>query len=120
MKLLTAKEASKILSVTEQTARNLITRGELKKVNVGRAVRITESDLIEYIEQNTATDKPERQYKPQEDIEYISTKEASRRLNKSLRVIQRYVKDGKLEGYKDGKEWKISQQSINEYKGGQL
>jgi len=30
MKLLTAKEASKILSVTEQTARNLITRGELK------------------------------------------------------------------------------------------
>jgi excisionase family DNA binding protein len=115
MNLLTAKEASKILSVTEQTVRNIITRGELKKVNVGRAVRVQERDLQKYIEQNTAIDRPERQYKPQEDIEYISTKEASRRLNKSLRVVQRYVKQGKLKGYKDGKEWKISQQSVNEY-----
>ncbi|MFW5987935.1 MAG: helix-turn-helix domain-containing protein [bacterium] len=115
MNLLNVKEASKILSVTEQTVRNLIYRGELQKVNVGRAVRVREKDLQEYIEENTDredTARPEPEHKPQEGVEYISTKEASRRLNKSLRTVQRYVKQGKLEGYKDGKNWRISKESV--------
>jgi|AntDeeMinimDraft_5_1070356.scaffolds.fasta_scaffold07943_2 excisionase family DNA binding protein len=121
LNLLSAKEASKILSVTEQTVRNLIYRGELKKVNVGRAVRVKEKDLMGYIEENTdieATDRPEREHKPKERVEYITTKEAARRLNKSLRTVQRYVNQGKLEGYKDGKEWKISKESIRQYQEG--
>lgn len=121
MNLLSAKEASKILSVTEQTVRNLIYRGELKKVNVGRAVRVKEKDLMGYIEKNTdieATNRPKNQNKPEKGVEYITTKEAARRLDKSLRTVQRYVNQGKLEGYKDGKEWKISKESIRQYQEG--
>ena len=118
MNLLSVKEAAKILSVTEKTVRNLIIRGELKKVNVGRAVRVKEKDLMEYIENNTATEVtngPEREHKLKEGVEYISTKEASRKLNKTLRTVQRYVNQGKLEGYKDGKSYKISKKSVEEY-----
>ena len=76
MNLLKVKEASKILSVTEQTVRNLIYRGELEKVKVGRAVRIEEKELMRYIEKNTdraraATVGPN---KPEEDVEYITPK----------------------------------------------
>ncbi|MFW5991680.1 MAG: helix-turn-helix domain-containing protein [Halanaerobiaceae bacterium] len=120
MNLLSVKEASKILSVTEQTVRNLITRGELDKVKVGRAVRIKEQDLMEYIENNTDredADRPETAYKPKEGVKYVSTREASRQLNKSLRTVQRYINQGKLEGYKDGKEWRINRESIQDYKG---
>ena len=121
MNLLSVKEAAKILSVTEQTVRNLIYRGELKKVNVGRAVRITEKDLMEYIEQNTNIEfrkRPQTEHKLKEGVEYISTKEAARRLDKGLRTIQRYINQGKLDGYKDGHEWKISKESIEEYQKG--
>ena len=121
MNLLSVKEAAKILSVTEKTVRNLIIRGELKKVNVGRAVRVKEKDLMEYIENNTATEVtngPKREHKLKEGAEYISTKEAARKLNKGLRTIQRYINQGKLEAYKEGKGWKISRESIRQYQEG--
>ena len=78
MNLLSAKEAAKILSVTEQTVRNLIYRGDLKKVNVGRAVRIKEKDLIEYIEENTDIESIySLEHKLEEGVEYTTTKEAA-------------------------------------------
>ena len=52
MKLLTVKQVAEILQVTEQTIYNLMSRGELEKVKVGRASRIKEKDLMEYIEEN--------------------------------------------------------------------
>ncbi len=121
MKLLRVKQAAEILQVTEQTIYNLMSRGKLEKVKVGGASRIKEKKLMEYIEQNTkigATEQPNREHKPKEGVEYISTKEAARRLNKSIRTIQRYVNQGKLEGYKDGKDWKISKESVQEYQEG--
>ena len=120
MNLLSIKETSKILSVTEQTVRNLIYRGELEKVKVGRAVRIEEKELMRYIDENTDRAATAVPNKPEEDVEYITTKEASRRLDKSLRTIQRYLKHGKLDGYKDGQEWRISRQSVNKLGGVKL
>ena len=121
MKLLTVKQTAEILQVTEQTIYNLMSRGKLEKVKVGGASRIKEKKLMEYIENNTARearDRPKIVHKPEEGVEYISTKEASRRLDKGLRTIQRYINQGKLEGYKDGKGWKISKQSIRQYQEG--
>ena len=123
MKLLTVKQVAEILQVTEQTIYNLMSRGELEKVKVGRASRIKEKDLMEYIEENTdieATNRPKNQNKPEKGVEYITTKEAAGRLNKSLRTIQRYLKHGKLDGYKDGQEWRISRQSVNKLGGVKL
>ena len=118
MKLLTVKQVAELLQVTEQTVYNLMSRKELKKVKVGRASRIEEKNLMEYIERNTnieARDRPQRATEAAEGVEYISTKEAARRLKKATRTIQRYVNQGKLEGYKDGHEWKISKESIKKY-----
>ena len=48
-----------------------------------------------------------------EKTEYISTKKASELIGKSVRTVQNYLNDDKLEGYKDGKLWKVKKSSIN-------
>jgi len=48
-----------------------------------------------------------------EKPEYISTKKASELIGKSVRTVQNYLNDDKLEGYKDGKSWKVKKSSIN-------
>jgi len=113
MKLLTVKQVAEILQVTEQTVYNLMSRGKLEKVKVGRASRIEETELQEYINRNKTT-QPE--YEREEGQEYINTNKASKLLGVSVRTVQRYVKQGKLQGYKDEQgNWQVSKQSIKEY-----
>lgn len=50
MSAYTMREVAEILSVNERTIKNLIARGELKRLKVGRAVRITQQQLDAYLE----------------------------------------------------------------------
>ena len=50
--LLTAREIARRLSVSRSEAYLLMTRGELPTVRIGRAVRVSERDLDEWIARN--------------------------------------------------------------------
>lgn len=49
-RLLTYREAGKLLGVTERTIWTLVTEGELPRVRFGRSVRIDPADLRAYID----------------------------------------------------------------------
>jgi excisionase family DNA binding protein len=49
-RLLTIEQVAERLAVARRTVFRLIERGELRVVRIGRATRIAESDLSEYIE----------------------------------------------------------------------
>ena len=52
MRFLTKAEVAKTLSVSDITVHRLISKGEIQTLKVGRAVRIPEESLKEYIDQN--------------------------------------------------------------------
>jgi excisionase family DNA binding protein len=52
VKFLTKAEVAKTLSVSDITVHRLINKGEIQTLKVGRAVRISEESLKEYIDQN--------------------------------------------------------------------
>ena len=49
----TVKEVAEILQISRSTVHNLIKTGELKAVQIGRAVRVKRADLDEYIRKNS-------------------------------------------------------------------
>lgn len=51
LNLLTCAQAAQVLQCHERTVRNLISKGELKAVRIGRLVRIVPADLADYIDQ---------------------------------------------------------------------
>jgi excisionase family DNA binding protein len=52
MRFLTKSEVAKTLSVSDITVHRLISKGEIQTLKIGRAVRIPEESLKEYIDQN--------------------------------------------------------------------
>ncbi|OGO60209.1 MAG: hypothetical protein A2029_01290 [Chloroflexi bacterium RBG_19FT_COMBO_47_9] len=51
--LLRAKEVAEILKVSRAMAYNLMLRGEIPTVRIGKCRRVRPEDLIKYIEENT-------------------------------------------------------------------
>jgi excisionase family DNA binding protein len=51
--LLKAKEVAEILQISRAMAYNLMLRGELPTVRIGKCRRVRPEDLIKYIESNT-------------------------------------------------------------------
>ena len=51
--LLKAKDVAEILQISRAMAYNLMQRGEIPTVRIGKARRIHPEDLIKYIESNT-------------------------------------------------------------------
>jgi excisionase family DNA binding protein len=51
--LLRAKEVAEILKVSRAMAYNLMLRGEIPTVRIGKSRRVRPEDLIKYIESNT-------------------------------------------------------------------
>jgi len=51
--LLKAKDVAEILQVSRAMAYNLMQRGEIPTVRIGKARRVRPEDLIKYIESNT-------------------------------------------------------------------
>lgn len=51
-KLLTIREVSQILNISERTVSREVARAKLRATRVGRQVRVTQEDLDEYIESN--------------------------------------------------------------------
>ena len=51
-KLLKVKEVKEALSLSEQHVYKMIRDGALKAIRVGAAIRVRESDLLDYIEAN--------------------------------------------------------------------
>ena len=51
--LLKAKEVAEILKVSQAMAYNLMQRGEIPTVRIGKCRRVRPEDLIEYINKNT-------------------------------------------------------------------
>ena len=49
-KLLTTEEIAELLQVHVKTVRDWISNGELKAFNLGKAYRVKESDLVEFLE----------------------------------------------------------------------
>lgn len=47
--------------------------------------------------------------------EFITTEEASKRLNFHIQSIRHLMRAGKLEGVKVGRTWLVSKKSIEEY-----
>jgi excisionase family DNA binding protein len=54
--LLTAKETADVLKVTVRTVYNLLERGELRGVKVGRVWRFSEDELKAYLERNVSNE----------------------------------------------------------------
>lgn len=54
LRLLTAKEAAALLTVSLPTFYRLIRRGDISTVRIGGSVRFRESDLLEYIDRQTS------------------------------------------------------------------
>lgn len=48
-RLVTVDEACTRLSITRPTLEKLVTRGEIRRVKIGRAVRIPESEIVRFI-----------------------------------------------------------------------
>lgn len=48
-RLITLREAAERLAVSERTVRTLIAGGQLRRLRIGRAVRIDPSDLCAFI-----------------------------------------------------------------------
>jgi excisionase family DNA binding protein len=51
--LLKAKDIAEILQISRAMAYNLMQRGEIPTVRIGKARRVRPEDLIKYIESNT-------------------------------------------------------------------
>jgi excisionase family DNA binding protein len=51
--LLKAKEVAEILKISRAMAYNLMLRGEIPTVRIGKCRRVRPEDLIKYIESNT-------------------------------------------------------------------
>ena len=58
--LLTAKQAGERLRVSESTVFRLLKRRQLKGVKLGRALRFTEAELVDFIERHREQIAPER------------------------------------------------------------
>ncbi len=58
--LLTAKQAGERLRVSESTVFRLLKRRQLKGVKLGRALRFTEAELVDFIERHREQIEPER------------------------------------------------------------
>lgn len=56
-KLLTIEEASEFLSIKVSRLRTAVFRREIPFIKIGRLVRFRETDLIQWISQNTKTAK---------------------------------------------------------------
>jgi excisionase family DNA binding protein len=56
--LLKAKDVAEILKVSRAMAYNLMQRGEIPTIRIGKARRVRPEDLIKYIESNTYTVNP--------------------------------------------------------------
>ncbi len=53
--LLKAREVAEILKISRAMAYNLMLRGEIPTVRIGKCRRVRPEDLIKYIESNTYT-----------------------------------------------------------------
>jgi excisionase family DNA binding protein len=51
--LLRAKEVAEILNISRATAYNLLQRGEIPTIRIGKARHVRPEDLIQYIRNNT-------------------------------------------------------------------
>lgn len=110
IKLYTPKQAAKILELHPETVRKFLRQGKIKARKIG-GWKITEEELQEFIK-----NPPQLQLDPDpEPSGYITTEEAADILGKGRRTIQDYCNQGKLEACKDGKGWKISKESVEEY-----
>ena len=49
-RLMTYQEAAKVLGITDRTLWELVRKGEIRNVRVGRSVRIDPADLRQFIE----------------------------------------------------------------------
>lgn len=50
--LLTTKELARALKVTERTVQNLVSRGAVKSIRIGRCVRFLLSEVIQELKSN--------------------------------------------------------------------
>ncbi len=57
--LLKAKEVAEILKISRAMAYNLMLRGEIPTVRIGKCRRVRPEDLINYIESNTYAVNPD-------------------------------------------------------------
>jgi PTS system nitrogen regulatory IIA component len=55
--LLTISEVAKYLRVTERTIRDMIHRGEIKAIKLGKAYRIKKADIESMFTQQSETEK---------------------------------------------------------------
>ena len=60
MKFMTMDEVAETLSVSRITIHRLINKGEIQSLKVGRAVRIPEESLKEYVDRNLKGDNGEQ------------------------------------------------------------
>ncbi|MCF8002271.1 MAG: helix-turn-helix domain-containing protein [Halanaerobiales bacterium] len=146
MKLLTVKEVADILNVTEQTVYNLTSKGKLNPTKVGRAVRIKKQELNRFIDDNTIKPEertePETVQKTEtakkdnkkgetdkrlavnqlffsednQKEEVLSTKEVAKIFDVTPRAVQTWLNDGKLQGFKKGRGWKVTRQEVERFK----
>jgi len=70
MKFMTMNEVAETLSVSRMTIHRLVSKGEIKSLKIGRAVRIPEESLKEYVDRNLRGNGEERPQRKLSESEF--------------------------------------------------
>jgi len=120
--LYTIKEVSELTGISESELINLIMKKQLKAIRIGKAVRIKEKDLDNFLDSFTGVavgEKEEEQFKDK-DSGFIlySAEQVAKILQLSVDNVWALLKSGKLKGFKirEGRSsWRITSDNLKEF-----
>ena len=92
-KFLTVKEVAERLLLNQQTVRNLIDRGTIPAVHVGRRVRIPQADFDRYL-RAVSTGEIEKPRSAKPEAELLSQRQLAQALGRSHDWVNARVRDG--------------------------
>lgn len=89
--------------------------------NVIQIEGITKEEFLEALKQNSESTihsvlqkRTEDQFKDPEEL--FSTEEAAKKMGLTTHTLRKYLRESLVPGIKSGKNWKISLETINNYK----
>ena len=114
-KLFTIKEISELVGISESEVIRMILLGKLPAIRIGKAIRIKEDDLEEFLNSFTGTGEVRASYK--EPVLYTAD-EVAKILKLSVDNIWNLLKTRRLKGFKvrEGRSsWRIPADSLEDF-----
>jgi excisionase family DNA binding protein len=116
VKSITVERAAEILNKTEHSVRQLINRGKLKKISIGRRIFVDYEDLSKYYANKRGLPSWEENYEAVKDESFIALDGAAQALMVQPPYAMRLIRDGFIKGYVTMTgDCLVSRESINAY-----